>query len=161
MLGDYLAHLDFRQAYLVLLDNVIKLPRLKRYAYLTERLTEHPLDFVINPFDGLLVSILDYHLVHPIHLLHYALVYLRAHGLRGLLLSLYLHFLGLGLAGYLVVELLLPAVLLLGRVRHRVVHIIDDALMILLLHLLVCGGSNSCCWLVGNRGRGLILLLLL
>jgi hypothetical protein len=159
MLGDYLAHLDFRQAYLVLLDNVIKLPGLKRYAYLTERLSEHPLDFVIHPFYGLLVSILDYHLVHPVHLLHYALVYLGAHRLRGLLLSLYLHLLGLGLAVYLVVELLLSAVLLLGRVRHRIVHIIDYALMILLLDLLVCGGS--CYWVVGDGSRGLILLLLL
>ena len=87
-------------------------------------------------------------------------MYLGAHGLRSVLLSLYLHLLSLGFAGYLVIELLLPAVLLLGRVRHRIVHIINDALMILLLDLLVCGRRRSC-WLVGDGGGGLIFLLLL
>ena len=69
MLGDDLAHLDFRQAYLILLDNIIKLPMLKIYDYLSKRLSEHPLDFFIHPFNGLLVGIIDYHLMHPIHLL--------------------------------------------------------------------------------------------
>ena len=70
MLGDDLTHLYLRQADLILLDNVIELPWLQRYAYLSKRLSEHSLDFVIHPFDCLLVSILHYHLMHAIHLLH-------------------------------------------------------------------------------------------
>jgi len=88
--------------------------------------------------------------MHTIHLLYKALLYLGGQRLRGILLSLYLHLLGFGLAGYLVIELLLSTVLLLRGIGHRIVHIINDALMILLLDFLVC---SACCWLVGYGSR--------
>ena len=37
--------------------------------YLSEGLSEHSPDLFIHTLDGLLVSILNYHLVHTIHLL--------------------------------------------------------------------------------------------
>ena len=88
--------------------------------------------------------------MHTFHLLYKTLLYLGGQRLRGILLSLYLHLLGFSLTSDLVIELLLTTVLLLGGIGHRIVHIINDALMILLLDFLVCGGR---CWLVGYGGR--------
>ena len=150
MLGDDLSYLNFWQADLILLDNIIKLPWLQSYAYLSKGLSEHSLDFVIHPFYCLLVSILHYHLMHTIHLLDKALLYLGAQRLRSVLLSLYLYLPGFGLTSDLVIELLLTTVLLLGGIGHRIVHIINDALMILLLDFLICGGR---CWLVSDGSR--------
>jgi hypothetical protein len=71
MMGDDLTHLDFRQADLILLDNIIKLSNLILYKpYLSKGLSEHSLDFFINTFDGLLVRILNYHLMHTIDLIN-------------------------------------------------------------------------------------------